>query len=120
MVHYGQKCTNRTQNKNQIFITQIFDNCQMEWEAHLTNKLGSYDIIVGCNLLCELGVDINFSTSTCTWENSTIPMRNPEVDIKQTYIVEESGPIKQATTRLKRILDAKYEAANIPQLVKKE
>ena len=44
-------------------------------------------------------------------------MRPPNVDIKETYIVEESGPVKQVTSRLKKILDAKYEAADIPSLL---
>lgn len=45
-------------------------------------------------------------------------MRNSDTELKQSYLVEESGPVKQATTRLKKILDAKYEAANIPKIVR--
>ena len=44
-------------------------------------------------------------------------MRDPTVKIEQSYLVEDSGLVKQATTRLKKILDAKYKAADIPKLV---
>ena len=106
-------------SKIEFSLPEFFEDRLIEWDSYLTDDLGSYDMIIGRDLLCELGVDINFSTSTCTWDNSTIPMRDPKINIKQSYVVEESGPIKQATSRLKKILDAKYEAADIPQLIKK-
>ena len=105
--------------KTEFLLPEFFEDRLIEWDIHLTETLGNYDMIVGRDILCELGIDINFSTSTCTWDNSTIPMRNPSVPIEQSFIVEESGPVKQATSRLKRILDAKYEPANIPEIVKK-
>ena len=86
---------------------------------HLTEKLGHYDMIIGRDLLTELGFDINFSTSTCSWDNSMIPMREPTVPIEQSFIVEESGPVKQATSRLKKTLDEKYVPPDIPKLVGK-
>ena len=74
-------------------------------------------MIIGRDLLSEVGIDIHFSNHTCTWGHSTIPMRDTIVKIEQSYLVEDSGPIRQATTRLKMILDANYEAANIPKIV---
>ena len=75
----------------------------VEWQVHLAPTLGNYDMIIGRDLLTEVGIDIHFSTHTCTWEHSTIPMRDSQVPIEQSYLVEDSGPIKQATTRLKNI-----------------
>ena len=89
-------------SKIEFSLPEFFEDRLIEWDSYLTNDLGSYDMIIGRDLLCELGVDINFSTSTCTWDSSTIPMRNPKIHIKQSYIVEESGPVKQATSRLKK------------------
>ena len=44
-------------------------------------------------------------------------MRDPTIKIEQSYLVEDSGSIKQATTRLKQFLDAKYKTADIPKIV---
>ena len=99
-------------------LPEFHEDKLLEWNVHLTPKLGNYDMIIGRDLLTRVGIDIHFSTHTCTWDNSTIPMRNSDTEIKQSYLVEESGPIKQATTRLKKILDAKYEAADIPKIVR--
>ena len=110
-VQTGQK------TKAHFSLPEFFEDRLIEWSVHLTDKLGHYDMIIGRDLLTELGVDINFSTSTCSWDNSVIPMREPTVPIEQSFIVEESGPVKQATIRLKKILEAKYVPADIPKVV---
>ena len=103
--------------KVEFSLPEFHPDKLIEWRVHLTEKLGSYDMIIGRDILSEMGIDIHFSTHTCTWGHSTIPMRSSSVKIEQSYLVQESGPMKQATTRLKKILDAKYEAADIPKLV---
>ena len=103
--------------KVELSLPEFYEDKLLEWKVHLTPKLGNYDMIIGRDLLTELGIDIHFSTHTCTWGNSTIPMRKPDVEMRQSYLVEDSGPVKPATNRLKKLLDAKYEAANIPELV---
>ena len=45
-------------------------------------------------------------------------MRKSTVTLEQSYVVEESGPIKEATSRLQKILDAKYEAIKISDVIK--
>ena len=74
-------------------------------------------MIISRDILTDLGIDIHFSTQTCTWEHSAIPMRESDTTIHQSYVVAESGPLKQATNRLKKILDAKYEPMKISQVI---
>ena len=87
-VQTGQK------TKAHFSLPEFFEDRLVEWNMHLTETLGQYDMIIGRDLLTELGVDINFSTSTCSWDNSVIPMREPTVPMEQSFIVEEYGPIK--------------------------
>ena len=47
----------------------------------------------------------------------TIPMRESSVLPEQSYLVEETGPVADSTSRLKKILDAKYEKTNLPEIV---
>ena len=67
-------------------------------------------MIISHDILTQLKIDLHFSTQTCMWEHSTIPMGKSTVTLEQSYVVEESGPIKEATSRLQKTLDAKYEA----------
>ena len=73
--------------KTEFLLPEFFEDRLIEWEIHLTESLGNYDII-GHDVLKELGIDINFSTSTCSWDNSVIPMRESTVPIEQSFIVE--------------------------------
>ena len=84
-------------------LPEFHEDTLIEWKVHLAPKLGDYDMVIGRDVLSEVGIGIHFSTHTCTWGHSTIPMRNPSARIEQSYLVQESGPIKQATTRLKRL-----------------
>ena len=104
--------------KVQFSLPEFFDDRLIEWDVHLATSLGSYDMIIGRDILTDLGIDIHFSTQTCTWEHSTIPMRSTSATLEQSYVVAESGPVKEATTRLKKILDAKYEPIKISQVIK--
>ena len=51
----------------------------IEWKVHLTPKLGDYDMVIGRDIMGEVGIDVHFSTHTCTWGHSTIPMRDPAI-----------------------------------------
>ena len=103
--------------KVEFSLPEFHTDKLIEWKVHLAPRLGYYDMIIGRDVLGEVGIDIHFSTHTCTWGHSSIPMRKPSAKIEQSYLVQESGPVRQATTRLKKILDAKYKAADIPKIV---
>ena len=44
-------------------------------------------------------------------------MRDIGSTVEQGYLFEKTGPATDSTTRLKKILDAKYEKADIPEIV---
>ena len=73
--------------------------------------------------MLELGMEISFATKTVTWEGNIIPMRDfnklrklniSKMEMK-AIIQESSEPVvtQQATDRIIKILDAKYEKANL-------
>ena len=102
----------------QFKLPEFFDDRAVEYNVHLTETLKNYDMIIGRDLLSELGIDINFSNSTCSWEHSVIPMKPLEPQQStSSHAIEESGVLKSATTRLKKILDAKYEPVKIDQVI---
>jgi hypothetical protein len=49
------------------------------WEFHVDDRSESsrtYDMIIGRDLLGELGIIINFNDHTVTWDTDTIPMKD--------------------------------------------
>ena len=103
--------------KVQFSLPELHNDRLIKWNVHVSKTLGSYDMIIGQDILSKLGIDIHFSTLTCTWDLRTIPMRESSVLPEQSYLVEETGPVAESTSRLKKILDAKYEMENLPEIV---
>ena len=54
---------------------------------------------------------------TMQWDTAIVPMKPIDATIENLYSVEDSEAVKDATERIKKILDAKYEPANIDDVV---
>ena len=112
------KVSTATVAKVQFKLPEFFEDWAIEYHVHLTKKLQNYNMIIGQDLLCKLGININFSNSTCSWEDSIIPMKPLETQQSTSSMaIEESGTLKEATKKLKKILDAKYEPVKIDKVV---
>ena len=98
-------------------LPEFYEDRTLKYNVHLTKKLKNYDLIIGRDLLSCMGMDINFSNSTCSWDERSIPMRDLNSEIPQSFAIEESKTLKSATKRLKKILDAKYEPVKIDKVV---
>ncbi len=52
-----------------------------------------------------------------TWDDSTIHLRSQSSRINNAYFIRDSVELEDSTTRIKRILDAKYEKADLSLIV---
>ena len=77
-------------------------------------------MIMGRDMLRELGIQINFSTELVTWDEVSIPMKPFNARIETNYHIDDSVAVKDATKKMKQILDAKYELANLDKIVIKQ
>jgi hypothetical protein len=90
----------------------------IEWEMHVgTLENVHYDMIIGNDLLEYLKIDLKYSTSTIEWDNAEIPMRSRDATIEDSYHIQEAPHLEETVERIKRILDAKYEPANLEEVV---
>jgi hypothetical protein len=92
------------------------------WNFHVDGSKQTvncrYDMIVGCNLLEQLPLDIKFSNHTLMWQEVTVPMKtvdqldsqNIDEIVEQCYESVHLGKITQGTME---ILDAKYKKADL-------
>jgi hypothetical protein len=76
-----------------------------------------YDMIIGNDLLEYLKFDIKYSTATIEWDGAEIPMRSRDSTIEDSYLINDSPCLQEAAERIKKILDAKYEPANLDEIV---
>ena len=111
----GSLTTNR-QVKCQFTIPELHDDKLIEWNVHVTKDLGSYDMIIGRDILQFLQIDIRFSSMEVEWDSATIPFKYHDATPLDAYFVKEPDVIDNATERVKKILDAKYEAADLEQV----
>ena len=104
--------------KIQFSLSEFFNKRLMEHVAHVANDLSSYDMILGRDLLHELGIGIKFSTKTIEWDGVSIPMKDVDVTKEDSICQIEDPPfITAETERIKTILDAKYEKANLEEVI---
>jgi hypothetical protein len=74
----GQFITNKTERV--YFLFPEFNlKKQISWVFHVDDSSESsstYDMIIGQNLLEELGIILNFNCKIVTWDTCTIPMKD--------------------------------------------
>ena len=88
----------------------------IEWDLHVTKTIGTYDMILGRDLLSELGIKFDFTDMSVEWDGISIPMKDSGSDDREAFFIQEPEALAEATERLKGILDAKYEKANLSEV----
>jgi hypothetical protein len=91
----------------------------IETMMHVTDTISNYDMIIGRDLLQEPGIMLHFGDQTIAWDNALTPMKNHALISYNDLVATESetGTIADATERMNKILEAKYAAANINDVV---
>ena len=98
------------------------------WTAHVDESPryhSKYDLIIGRDLLIELGIDLNFSNCSMHWDNAEVPMQEPmklkeeNIDKFEKELFLTSEPETTDAARTQQILDIKYSKADLETLVKK-
>jgi hypothetical protein len=88
-------------------------------DAHTLRTNSQYGMIIGTDLLSELGVEINFNTQRIIWEGVEIPMKEKHIisNLQNAtaifYQSIKTSVLKEAEARQKQILDAEYSALDL-------
>mmetsp|Transcript_2824 Transcript_2824/g.7823 ORF Transcript_2824/g.7823 Transcript_2824/m.7823 type:complete len:1452 (-) Transcript_2824:296-4651(-) len=102
----------------QFVLPEFHGRKSIRWTMHVDEttqaQQSQYDMIVGTDLMHELGIDLSFSMNSMTWDNVTIPMKNRGVLTNKEaldvayHVAMQSTLLNQAEDRQKRIMDADY------------
>ncbi len=97
-------------------------------EYSLGDQLPMYDFIIGKQTMHDLGVKLDFQEKTITMDEILLPMRiitnlqlKPRITRalrENTCFAQEPISTRSATKRMVKILDAKYEKADLPAITR--
>lgn len=106
----------KKKTKIQFTLPELHENKLIEWTAHVTERPMGYDLIIGRDLLSSLGIKIDFSKLLIEWDGNELPMKPIDGTIENSYHIQEATAAEESFERIKRILDAKYEPANLEKI----
>ena len=98
---------------------------RVSWKFHVDDRSKSsntYDMIIGRDLLGELGIILNFNDHTVTWDTDTIPMKdrgtlNTQDALLEVYLASnEPKSLVDEFSRSTKILDAEYKPAVLKEV----
>jgi hypothetical protein len=89
-----------------------------------------YDLIIGKQTLHDIGAVLDFKEKTVTIDEILLPMKNinnlqfkPSISralMQNSYLAQEPVSTCNSTKRVMKILDAKYDKADLPCIVKND
>ena len=85
--------------------------------CHVSKQKSNYDLIVGRDVLRVIGIILDFANDKIIWEELEIPMKPLDCTKKEHFATSDSVRVHNETQRIKKILDAKYQKANLSGLV---
>ena len=99
----------------------------MTWNCYVDESKTTdcnYDMIIGRDILHELGIDLVFSKAEMTWDNASVLMQsmdkfaeNWKQEIEKKVLFSHD-PTTTITERIQAIVEAKYTKQDLPSIVK--
>ena len=114
--------------KLNFILPEFHPNREINWEMYVDEsqpKQSSYDMIIGRDLLFELGINFLFDQQVMTWDGASVAMKPPDYLRQRTAKVFEKeiqlmeDPDTTDIERIQRTLDVKYAPADLEAEVNK-
>jgi gag-polyprotein putative aspartyl protease len=99
--------------RSQFSMPELHDNRVIEWEFHVTKTMGAYDMILGRDLLTDLGIDVKCSNMTVSWDHADIPWKDMTQDMEENFHINEPEAVEEEMSRIRKILDNDYGKADL-------
>jgi hypothetical protein len=106
---------------------ELSNDKKVTWICHVDDKTdhktASYDIIIGMDLMTDVGIYIDTKDKVIRWEGSETPLKNrstlsdPTVRNQLYHMATAPDILQDAESRQSRVLDANYSAVDIDEHV---
>ena len=114
--------------KTTFILKEFYENKSIEWNLHVDSTPGPhhYDMILGRDVMSELGITLDFKDQTMTWDDSTINMKDPESlkeiigtvnDFFWKNDQYETEVLQEASAHLQKILDVKHAPVDLDEVI---
>ena len=95
-----------TFNTNQILninlkLPELNLMAEIKAEYHVTKNESNNDIIIGRNVLRELGIIVDFANHKIIWEEIEIPMKPLDCRKIEHFSIRDSARVQNETKRIK-------------------
>ena len=115
--------------KTTFIVNEFFENKSIEWNLQVdaTPDPHCYDMILGHDIMSELGITLDFKDQTMTWDDLTIHMKDAEslldlLDPLNDFFWNndqyETKVLHKASIHLQKFLDAKYEPVDLDEVIR--
>ena len=100
-------------------------NREITWESYVEKsnpKNNKHDLIIGRDLMHEIGIDLLFSESVMRWNTATVPMapisklEEDNITSFEEELMFAHDPLSTGAERIQTILDAKYTPADLKKI----
>jgi len=98
-------------------LPELQQHAIIRHNVHVTSNDMKYNMIIGRDLLEELGINIKFFTKTIVWQHCEIPMKGRKCMISDSYYINDPKPLAEEMDRIRKVLDAKYQPADLQKIV---
>ena len=116
-----------TERKCKINFTlpALFEKREINWNCYVDESSSNsclYDLIIGRDLMLELGIDICFSTAEIKWDNASIPMHPADkldelnIDEFEQELLFTHDPDTTDAERIQNIVESKYCPADLRKI----
>ena len=109
-----------TKCQGTFMIPEFHDDRVIEWDLHTTSTLGAYDMIIGRDILSDLGFKFDFTTNEVEWDGISIPMKDSDKSEQENFHIPDPDALEESAERLKKILDAKYVPADLRKVCEEQ
>ena len=113
----------------QFQLPELSKSKVIEWKMHVDsskNLSKSYNMIIGTDLLQELGFTLDFNNNIIIWDDATVAMKDKDYFHEDENLLEnlheeffDSNVIMPLTLQMTKIADSKYKKANLEEVVAK-
>jgi len=106
--------------KAQFAMPELHDDRLIEWNMHVTKSLGPCDMIISRDILKFQKIDLRFSDEIIEWDRAEMPFEDRDASTKEAHCVADSNPVEDDVHRVKRILDAKHDKADVEKICEEQ
>ena len=98
--------------ESKLKLIELNHTVEIYAKCHLTVKLLNYDLILGRDILHEVGILFTFKNETIIWQEVSLSIKPSKCKVKEFFVIKESHLVKGATKMINQIFDAKYKKIN--------